>query len=444
MKNSRTLTGQTEILVELPAVSSRESFRYTANHVTHSIDDGGLVHAAIESDRTGEGGPKDLWWREYLRGRAPTSSHERTGSLRYVDLFSGPGGLALGLRQLSREVGARLVCEGAVDQDEEAMLVYAANHGARLRSTKSVSSILDFSVTGTADAARFRYQPEVVDEGFASMAGRLDIVLAGPPCQGHSNLNNISRRDDRRNALYLTVPAFSIALGVPVVVIENVPAILNDSTEVVPTAQRLLEEAGYVVTTAILSAGMMGWPQNRKRHFLVARRDRSPIPLPEVARMLQDQEQRSLWWAIGDLEEREPIDLMDQASELSDENQRRIDWLFENNEYDLALAERPDSHKGGTTYMAVYGRLRRDQPAPTITTGFMTPGRGRYVHPTKRRALTAREAARLQGFPDTYRFIVNPDRPPTRAKLAKWIGDAVPMPLGYAAALSALGAGLPE
>jgi DNA (cytosine-5)-methyltransferase 1 len=85
--------------------------------------------------------------------------------------------------------------------------------------------------------------------------------------------------------------------------------------------------------------------------------------------------------------------------------------------------------------------MKRDEPAQTITTGFMSPGRGRYVHPTRRRVMTAREAARLQGFPDTYRFVVDESNPPTRSNLAKWIGDAVPMPLGYGAALAALGPG---
>ncbi|MFN6119677.1 MAG: DNA cytosine methyltransferase, partial [Actinomycetes bacterium] len=58
--------------------------------------------------------------------------------------------------------------------------------------------------------------------------------------------------------------------------------------------------------------------------------------------------------------------------------------------------------------------------------------------PTERRVLTPREAARIQGFPDTYEFHVDPSRPPSKAKLAKWIGDAVPMPLGHAAGLAAL------
>ena len=89
--------------------------------------------------------------------------------------------------------------------------------------------------------------------------------------------------------------------------------------------------------------------------------------------------------------------------------------------------------------MSVYGRLKPESPAPTITTGFMTPGRGRFIHPTERRTLSPLEAARLQGFPDTYDFRDPAGGPPSSLKLAKWIGDAVPMPLGYAAALSALG-----
>jgi len=133
---------------------------------------------------------------------------------------------------------------------------------------------------------------------------------------------------------------------------------------------------------------------------------------------------------------------MDMASEMIPENRERVDWLFDNGEYDLPNAWRPECHRGGTTYGAVYGRMWPDKPAPTITTGFMTPGRGRYVHPTRRRTLTPREAARIQGFPDTYRFLADPRYPPKRKDLAKWIGDAVPMPLGYGAALSALGPGL--
>jgi DNA (cytosine-5)-methyltransferase 1 len=237
--------------------------------------------------------------------------------------------------------------------------------------------------------------------------------------------------------LYLTVPAFAVASQAKMCIVENVPAVLNDHANVVETALELFESEGYHVTAGVLSAAELGWPQTRKRHFLVARKDVAPIPLAEVAAILRDKP-RPLWWAIGDLEDDTGDDVLGQVTELSAENRIRVDWLFENDEYDLDLKERPKSHRAGTTYTAVYGRLRKDRPAPTITTGFMSPGRGRFTHPTRRRALTAREAARLQGFPDSYVFVPEPARPPSRKLLSKWIGDAVPMPLGYAAALSAL------
>ena len=69
----------------------------------------------------------------------------------------------------------------------------------------------------------------------------------------------------------------------------------------------------------------------------------------------------------------------------------------------------------------------------------MTPGRGRYVHPTEQRVLTPHEAARIQGFSDSYCWRLPDGPPPKSHSLAKWIGDAVPMPLGYAAALSVPG-----
>lgn len=335
-----------------------------------------------------------------------------------------------------------MVSEFVVDQDEEATLVYATNHLSRRRTSRSARTLIDYGIRKTSGGATFTYAPELVDGGIAEALQGVDLVMAGPPCQGHSNLNNETRRSDPRNSLYLTVPAFATAVGAPMCIIENVPAVVNDRDGVVDTARQLFESAGYHVTMGILSASDMGWPQTRKRHFLVARRDRSPVPLAHVAYVMRD-EPRSLWWAIGDLEDALGEHVLDQVSELSNENQARIDWLFDNDEHDLALDVRPVSHRNGTSYMAVYGRLWKDRPAPTITTGFMSPGRGRYTHPTRRRVLTPREAARLQGFPDTYRFVVDPARPPSRRLLAKWIGDAVPMPLGYAAAVSLFGRGVP-
>lgn len=376
------------------------------------------------------------WWHSYLRG-AKLVPEERRGRVRALDLFCGPGGLALGFKQACNELGFELVSEAAIDDDSGAAAVYATNHGTKRRISASVRSLIDFQVRGAGEKARFLYDPEIIDQAAADLVGNVDVVLAGPPCQGHSNLNNHTRRTDRRNELYLTVPAFAIATSAPMVVIENVPAVIHDRQQVVAASKAMLEAAGYSVTLGRAFADRLGWPQTRQRFFLLAVKGGVPLEIESVGEALASP-QRDLWWAINDLEDEAIDGRLVMESAYSEENRRRIDWLFDNDEHDLPPSERPECHQDGTTYNAVYGRLFRDRPAPTITTGFMTPGRGRYIHPTRRRTLTPHEAARIQGFPDGYDFHPYPERPSSKSQLAKWIGDAVPMPLGYLAGLCVL------
>jgi len=100
--------------------------------------------------------------------------------------------------------------------------------------------------------------------------------------------------------------------------------------------------------------------------------------------------------------------------------------------------ERPDCHKlKAHNYKSVYGRMHADQPSPTITTGFQSPGRGRFIHPTERRGLTPLEGARIQGFPDSFRWNgigLNV----SKNSITRLIGDAVPPNLGMFVALSAI------
>ena len=425
------------------STSSRLAHRFerTSAGLVHEIEVDGRAMSSVIAD---EGDPEsaDLqgaWWRAFLRGSQPEVPVSAP-VVRAMELFCGSGGLALGFEEACRELGLQMRSMAAIDQDAEAVAIYRRHNSTRTTSTKSVSALVDYRIRGQGEACSFLYEPEVVEPTWAALKGHIDVVLAGPPCQGHSGLNNKTRRTDTRNQLYLTVPAIAVALKVPVVVIENVQAAVHDRKQVVQSTIALLETAGYHVTTGVLKAAELGWPQRRDRLFLVARLDRSPLDLTVVKAAFRD-DPRTLWWAIGDLVGQPGDEYMDMQPEFSDENRRRIDWLFDNDQYDLALDQRPDCHKDGTTYNSMYGRLYADRPAPTITTGFLTAGRGRYIHPTERRVLTPREAARLQGFPDTYDFRPNGSTVPSRLKLTKWIGDAVPMPLGYAAGISALGAG---
>lgn len=422
-------------------VAAASSFEVSGGRIHRTVSVGSLTGRSSYplAGRTGD----DLgdWWRSFLRGEE-LINEELRGTVRGLDLFCGPGGLALGFAQACRELGYNFESEAAIDDDAGAVDVYATNHGTKRRLSASVRSLIDFQVRGVGEKAKFLYEPEIVDEIAAELTGNVDVVLAGPPCQGHSNLNNHTRRIDRRNELYLTVPAFAIATGASMVIIENVPAVIHDRQQVVATTKALLERAGYEVTLGRAFADRLGWPQTRQRFFLLARKGESPAQIEDVGIALA-ADPRNLWWAIGDLQD-EPVDgRLVVKAEYSEENRRRIDWLFENGEHNLPFSERPECHQDGTTYNAVYGRLFQDKPAPTITTGFLTPGRGRYIHPTRRRTLTPHEAARLQGFPDGYDFHPYPERASSKAQLGKWIGDAVPMPLGYVAGLAVIGGQVP-
>jgi len=372
-------------------------------------------------------------WSQFLSGprRRPLITSKQ---VNVVDLFSSVGGLTTGVSEALLESGLSPKPVYAADVDKAALSVYRSNWPSASAFNGSVRHLVDSHVTGAGSTAKFSYLPELVETALAALIGKVEILVAGPPCQGHSSLNNVTRGEDPRNELYLQVPAIAIALGANKVIIENVPGVVRSKSNVVDTTASLLENSGYSVKTGVLRADAFGWPQTRKRFFLVADRDQEPLDLISVQRDAQETNAaQGLMWAISNLPEGDLADLlMDTPASLSEENLRRAKLMFERGLYDLPLNERPDCHKDGTTYTASYGRMRADKPAPTITTGFLSPGRGRFLHPHLPRTLTPREAARVQGFPDWYDF--NPTGTSNRANLAKWIGDAVPPILGYVAA----------
>ena len=381
------------------------------------------------------------WWKSYLTGKASPTNQAATGSLKITELFCGPGGLAQGVKQACHELGYSFDSLAAVDTDGDAANIYQLNHGTNYPTDASITDLVHYKTKGEGDKFQFAGQPKIVSQVFANQIAGTNLLLAGPPCQGHSNLNNKTRRNDPRNELYLTVPALAIAADIPGVIIENVTAVVYDHSGVVKKTKQLFENAGYTVTTGVLKASKLGWPQTRGRFFMVARKDTAPTPIPEVAAGLE-REPLGVLWAIEDLIGREHDDFLDRRPKESADTIKRLQWFTDHpGALDLPNSERPDCHKNGTTYTSCYGRMDSAKPAPTLTTGFMTPGRGRFIHPTEARVLTPREAARIQGFPDTYQWVLPGAPRPKIQLIAKWLGDAVPMPLGYAATLSLLGPG---
>ena len=163
------------------------------------------------------------------------------------------------------------------------------------------------------------------------------------------------------------------------------------------------------------------------------------VDIDEVVGRFKVSEGRSVSWAIGDLVNRDAAGIFDSASNHSAHNIERINYLFEHDLYDLPANLRPKCHQKKHSYKSMYGRLDANQPAQTITTGFGSPGQGRFIHPSKRRTLTPHEAARLQCFPDFFNF----SSVKTRTSLSTMIGNAVPMQLSYIFAMELLSRNLP-
>ena len=379
----------------------------------------------------------EKFWGKFLKARRKPSFE---GSpVTTVDLFASAGGLTLGAMTAAAGYGKNIQPLLAADIDSDALEIYQRNFKPRKVRNESVANLVDFKVTTRNGKSGFAYAPEATDSDLDLLKGQVDLLLAGPPCQGHSTLNNHSRFDDPRNGLYLTIPAVASVIKPKYIVIENVPTVTRDKSGVVNSAIRLLEESGYCVSSGVLSASDLGWPQTRKRFFIVASKVSNPLDISLIAEEMR-RKPLSIEWAIGDLiDQVDTENYMTQLPQMSHDNIKRVNWLFDENEYNLANSQRPDCHKDGTTYTSVYGRMYWDKPAPTLTTGFLSPGRGRYVHPLRRRVLTPLEAARIQGFPDWFQFKYLNGTHATRTSLSKWIGDAVPSILGAIATHAAIG-----
>lgn len=357
-------------------------------------------------------------------------SSKRSGDLangeefRLVDLFSGCGAMSLGVEDACRAVGLTPRPIFAVDTDVRALAVYKHNFPTAEISSASVTDLFDGEV-GTAATAS--------EQSLREQLGPVDMLVGGPPCQGHSDLNNHTRRADPKNRLYLTMARFAEIVRPRGIVIENVPAVVHDKDGVVARTASVLERLGYVVRTMILQAEQFGVAQARRRFFLVAVLNREP----DLAMMdaLKVPAPRPLSFAISDLFGSKSHRTFGRSSRHSATNQSRMQFLLERGLYDLPDDRRPDCHRlKPHSYVSVYGRMHWDRPAQTITTGFGSTGQGRFMHPLEARTLTPHEAARVQFIPDFFEF--PEDR---RGALQHMIGNAVPPKLSYAVTRALLG-----
>lgn len=340
----------------------------------------------------------------------------RKDKVKVVDLFCGIGGLTHGLVLEGFDVVA------GVDNDKACKYAFEKNNDAKFIAK---------------DIARFT--PKELRRLFRGASVR--ILVGCAPCQPYSSLNR--RRLSKKEARKRWYPLYRFMKLIrqvkpEIVSMENVPDLSNaHKYAVFGEFVETLGELGYAVSFRTVDASRYGVPQKRQRLVLLASRlgDISLIPETRTRENLKTVRQ-----AIGALPRLSDgsvnaVDPLHRASALSKKNKKRIAATPKNGgsakSWAPNLIPKCYRKKTGRSYMAtVYGRMRWDDPAPTMTTQCTTLGTGRFGHPSQNRAISLREAAIFQSFPKNYVFGEENEIAITRT--TKHIGNAVPVLLGRA------------
>ncbi|MEU4655772.1 DNA cytosine methyltransferase [Streptomyces sp. NPDC023723] len=321
-----------------------------------------------------------------------------------ADLFAGAGGATRGLRDAGFQVLA------AVENDSEAAETYRRNHPRVRLFAEDVRTVDPWKLLGEATPP----------------SGQVDLLKACPPCQGFSTLAK-GLVDERRNDLVLDTFRFVEALQPRIVLLENVPGLARDRR--FPDLSRLLTSAGYRLKVSTLDAVTFGVPQRRKRFICFAIREDVPFSFKgELVELLPRNfrtSPRTAGHALAHLARHSrPEDSLNVHRKSSATVEARIAAIpVGGNRFDLPEEHQLDCHKRLTARNAAssYGRIKLEEPAPTMTTRCTTPACGTFIHPTKNRGLTLREAATFQTFPVNYKFFGS------YGSIERQIGNAVPV-----------------
>ena len=378
----------------------------------------------------------------YLTASAQGRSVERSlavapsDRLRTFDLFCGAGGLAFGL-----ELTGRFVTIAGLDLLPDRMATFRANHP---HATALQGDVREFSV-----------------EQLRQIVGDVDVMVGGPPCQGFSSIRPFRTltEGDKRNTLIEHFVLMISGLQPRWFVFENVLGILTHKKgRVLKSLIEGFEECGYRVSYRVLNAALYGVPQNRERLFVVGSRTNADYSWPRpthrtsyrgmagnrtaVVRTsaLLDQglpHAVSLMDAVGDLpplcaggtDDRyssPPMNAYQEwvrgqcggptMHEATRHSPRMLNIIRHSGRNKSSIPP----HLITSGFSSCYSRLAANDPSTTITVNFVHPASNRCIHPFQDRALTPREGARIQSFPDSFEFRG------TRAQIVKQIGNAVP------------------
>jgi DNA (cytosine-5)-methyltransferase 1 len=338
-----------------------------------------------------------------------------------IDLFAGVGGLSLGFELAGFKIALANECDQSIAD------AYMKNRPGTPMIVEDITKL-------------------PVDETFGRFAGKTTAVIGGPPCQGFSQKGQRKSINDPRNFLFKYYFEVVKRVRPTYFVIENVPNLLT--TENGYFKQEIVElfsGIGYAVSCGILCAADFGVPQDRHRTCIIGKLGETPVSLPEPNGV-----HTTIWDAISDLsylESGEGAEVQDYRLPPQSAYQRMLrkgsDKLYNHvaTRHSKVTLERlkmippehgkemlPAEHLTKSIYSGTWCRMKKSGIAKTITTRYDTPSSGEFTHPYLNRAITTREAARIQSFPDTFHFYG------TKSSQMKQVGNAVPPLMGKAIA----------
>lgn len=346
--------------------------------------------------------------------------HKRPGQLpriEVVDLFCGIGGLSYGMKSAGFHILA------GFDIDPTCKYAYETNTGGEF-VFKNITKV-------TAEDILPRYSN-----------GAIRVLAGCAPCLPFSSyaFKNKEKDPDKYDLLYEFGRLVKDVLP-DIVTMENVPAIGSFKLKpVLSDFVSLLNGLGYNVSVQVVYCPNYGIPQTRRRLVLLASKLGEINLIPKTH---SKEEYKTVRDTIGQLPplkagEKSNEDSLHRCRSLTPINLLRIKATpiggsWRNWEESLRL----ECHKkdSGKSFGSVYGRMLWDEPSPTMTTQCTGLGNGRFGHPEQDRAISAREAALLQTFPQSYKFFED-EKIVSLTKASRYIGNAVPQKLGEVIAIT--------
>ena len=334
-----------------------------------------------------------LTLREHLSLGVFVLAAEKQAPFVAIDLFSGGGGLTLGLKH-----AGFLVCS-AVETEKHAAATYAANHPEAVLYCKDIRAVSGDELLAT------------------SPTGRIDLIAACPPCQSFSSLTSKYKARDSRDELINEFARIVRELLPSTLMMENVPGLAVKGALFFEPVIEELKALGYKITYDVVDVVNYGVPQRRRRLVVLGSRT-APMSIPSATHQETPEKGLLAWETVRGAIGNGPVPVKLSDTRLKG-GPKALKWNVVRNLAPANIARlealkagaqrmtlpdelRPKCHRGNSGFSNVYGRMSWDKPAPTITGGCTTLSKGRFGHPSALRTISVREAAALQTFPEDY------------------------------------------